>query len=281
MNVRTTPYGYQYENGVVIVNPSENNIIQQIFSDYLQGQSLLNIAEKLNVRRIEYRPGVVGWNKSRVMRLIEDERYIGTEIYPSIIDKEIYSEAVNLKLSKNTQQKTNRQDVIYNLDVPTYCPECGSIMKRKHRSVNNERWICSNEGCRITYSISDTMLLTRLTELLNQAIANPEVIQEVPTESEENIELLKLKNEINRTLDNTEFDKATLRSKMLEYTSLRYSSIDTNKYTTIKLKADFEKSSPLSEFSTELFRLTVKNIFFNSNGTVGITLLNGQQIGKE
>ena len=68
---------------------------------------------------------------------------------------------------------------------------------------------------------------------------------------------------------------------MLEYTSRRYAEIDPNKYITIKLKADFEKSSPLSEFSVDLFQLTVKSIYLEKDGAVGITLLNGQRIGKE
>ena len=85
MNVRTIPYGYRYENGAVTINPDESNIIQRIFSEYLHGQSLLNIAADLNTDCIEYRPGVIGWNKSRIMRLIEDERYIGTDTFPALI----------------------------------------------------------------------------------------------------------------------------------------------------------------------------------------------------
>ena len=49
-------------------------------------------------------------------------------------------------------------------------------------------------------------------------------------------------------------------------------------YVSRRLKADFEKSSPLSSFSADLCTRTVKSIRL---GTVSITLINGQNIGKE
>ncbi len=281
MNVRTLPYGYRYENGVVIANPAERNVIQWIFSEYLQGQSLLKIAERLNFDQIEYRPGVIGWNKSRIMRLIDDIRYIGDETYPALISQEIHDGAVMLKLQKNTQQETNRQDAIYNLDVPVYCPVCGEIMKRRRNSRNNEKWTCGNPICGIGYSLPDKVLLAKLTALLNHIIANPGIIQEIPTEHIQSTDLIRMKNEISRTLEGSGFDKESLREKMLAYVSRQYTEIGTNKYITYKLKADFEKSGPLSAFSTELFQMTVQSIFLNKSGTVGITLLNGQHIGKE
>ncbi|MBQ8334152.1 MAG: recombinase family protein [Clostridia bacterium] len=281
MNVRTIPYGYRYENGAVTINPNESEIIQRIFSEYLHGQSLLNIAADLNNDCIEYRPGVIGWNKSRIMRLIEDERYIGTDTFPALITQETHTHATMLKLQKSTQRETNRKDAIYNLNVPMYCPQCGGIMKRQHNTRGNERWGCRNPECGVSFSLPDTTLLAELTIILNHIIEDPEIIHEIPSEYEPNTELQYLKNEISRTLEGYGFDKAALRQKMLEYTSRRYAEIDPNKYITIKLKADFEKSGPLSEFSTELFQLTVKSIYLETNGNVGITLLNGQRIGKE
>ena len=281
MNVRTIPYGYRYENGTVTINPEEYIIIHRIFSEYLQGHSLLNIAERLNDDHIEYRPGVMGWNKSRVMRLIEDKRYIGTEIYPALIFEEIQKRAINLKLQKSTQCNTNREDAIYNLEVPMYCPHCGGIMKRQHYAKGKDRWVCRTTECGVSFLLSDETLLSELTCLLNQVIDDPDIIHEIASEREPNTELQYLRNEISRTLSGNSFDKSTLRQKMLEYTTKMYTEIDSNKYTTIKLKADFENSSPLSEFSVELFQLTVKSIYLGKDGAVGITLLNGQRIGKE
>ncbi len=281
MNVRTLPYGYCYENGVIVANHTENNILQLIFNEYLHGKSLLDIAENLNANHVEYRPGIVGWNKSRIMRLLEDERYTGTEVFPALITKEMYCCITKLKLQKSTQQKINRKDAIYNLDVPMYCPDCGSPMRRKHSPKNAEKWVCEASTCGTGYSLPDSILLSELTGILNQLITNPDYIQETHTECRPSMELIRLQNEITQAFGKNSSDKEELRKKLFEYTARRYTEIDTTKYITQKLKVDFEKSSPLSAFSIELFQLTVKSLFLTKDGTVGITLLNGQQFGKE
>ena len=50
---------------------------------------------------------------------------------------------------------------------------------------------------------------------------------------------------------------------------------------TDRLKADFEKSSPLSAYSTELFIRTVTAVLLAKDGTVSLLLKNGNLIGKE
>lgn len=52
-------------------------------------------------------------------------------------------------------------------------------------------------------------------------------------------------------------------------------------YIAKRLKADFANASPLSDFSSELFGRTVSELRLYDNGSVILTLTNGQQIGKE
>ena len=73
MKRRTIPFGYKYENGAIMINASSSDIVKEIFSRYLSGDSMLNIAELLNKLHLEYRPGVVGWNKARIKRILEDK----------------------------------------------------------------------------------------------------------------------------------------------------------------------------------------------------------------
>ena len=79
MKKRNIPFGYQYQNGVITAHPQEVTVLNRIFSEYQNGCSLLEIANRLNDENIEYQTGVTGWNKSRIMRLIEDVRYSGEE----------------------------------------------------------------------------------------------------------------------------------------------------------------------------------------------------------
>ena len=50
---------------------------------------------------------------------------------------------------------------------------------------------------------------------------------------------------------------------------------------TDRLKAHFEKSSPLSVFDAELFSKTVTAVLLTKNGAVSLFLKNGNIIGKE
>lgn len=62
MKTRNIPFGYTMENGKIIFHPTESQAVQDIFSDYLDGQSLLKIAQSLNERQVEYLSGTTGWN---------------------------------------------------------------------------------------------------------------------------------------------------------------------------------------------------------------------------
>lgn len=48
MKKRNIPFGYQWENGVITAHPTESKIVIGIFTAYITGQSLLQIAEALN-----------------------------------------------------------------------------------------------------------------------------------------------------------------------------------------------------------------------------------------
>ena len=283
MKIRNIPYGYQYKNGSIAIQEKETETVKQIFNEYLNGQSLLKIADKLNDEHIEYMPGVYGWNKSRIRRLIEDERYIGAKGYPPIIDENTRKSLIRIKSEKNTQKHIDRKSDIFNLDVPVICPKCNCNMYRRHDSCRKMKdwWCCEN--CKTIVNIADGDFIRRITDLLNAVIINPNIIQLSDTQSEikASTDVIRIENEINRELENIRFDKNILIKKMFECVSVKYGNIDSQKYISEKLKADFANASPLIHFSMELFSRTVKAIKLSTDGTVSIVLMNDQQIGKE
>lgn len=48
MSNRTLPYGYCYKNGIIAIESKESKVLKRIFSAYLNGDSMLTIAEQLN-----------------------------------------------------------------------------------------------------------------------------------------------------------------------------------------------------------------------------------------
>lgn len=65
MKIRNIPYGYQYKNGSIAIQEKETETVKRIFTEYLNGLSLLKIAEHLNNEQIEYMRSayVVGINQ--------------------------------------------------------------------------------------------------------------------------------------------------------------------------------------------------------------------------
>lgn len=283
MKNRNIPFGYQYENGCIVLAASDSAIVKEIYAGYIGGSSMLNIARSLNERKVEYLPGITGWNKARIKRIIEDERYLGTESYPQIITQESYDAIQSIKSSRNTQRDTDRRSEIYQLAVPVYCPVCGMKMKRRTdiRCTVPQRWACKKPECKTLIMKSDKDLLAEITALMNQVIAKPEQVYIAADQVEPSIETRKAKNEVGRMLDTAGFDKDLLRSKLFECVSLRYGDLDSKPYIAKRLKAVFEQSSLLSEFSAELFGRTVKSLHLEADGNVSITLLNDQRIRKE
>lgn len=279
MKNRTLPYGYRCDNGIIVQHPQECEIVKRICKAYLDGQSLLTIATWLNKEQIEYMPGVIGWNKARLKRFIEDERYLGKEPYPVILDEESYTAMQRIKEKRNTQKDIDRTTDIFQIAVPVKCPICGRRMQRRHdsRYQCQQRWLCENKECRELIKIADSDLLGAINGIL--AGITPEHIRlTTPTETEPSIEGRRLNNEIARMLESAEIDKNALRKKMMECVSRKYKELDTAAYTVRKLQSEFERST---DNSIERLNRTACEVILYPDLTVGIILLNGQLIRKE
>ena len=284
MKKRNIPFGYQYQNGTIATHPQEAAVLNRIFSEYQNGYSLLEIASRLNDENIEYQPGVTGWSKSRIMRLVENERYTGKNGFPAIIDEDTHHAMMEMKAKKNTQHGTDRNHEIFHIDVPVICPTCSGEMVRRHDSrfkKCQQRWICSNADCRTVIHKEDSNLLDDITVLLNRVIVNPELVQISLIDESMSVQTLKAENEIARILDTLDYDKNALRKKMIECVSLKYADINSAPYIAHRLKAVLLDAEPLSAFSLPLFKRTVQAIHLEKDGTVNIRLANGQMVGKD
>ena len=227
MKTRNIPFGYRMENGKIIFHRTESQAVKEIFSDYLDGQSLLKIAQSLNERQVEYLPGTTGWNKARLKRIIENKRYIGNDGYPSIIEQSVYDKAQAVRASRNTQKSLDRTADIFKLQLPVLCEKCREPMHRKHdsRTAYREKWVCKT--CGEVIKISDDAFLSAITECINYLIAKPNILRGDPTPTEPPVEVIRLKNEIGRLLDSPTIEKETLKNRIFEYASLLYETLDT------------------------------------------------------
>lgn len=282
MKNRNIPFGYRFESGKIVINPDEQNILQRICSEYLDGRSLLQIANGLESDKVEFAPGIITWNKARIMRIVDDDRYLGNATFPQIIDEATVKRLRSRKASRNTQTSTDRQSGIYLLKVPVVCPACGKPLHRLQdtRCKCTQKWVCNQ--CHIQIKKEDSVLMEDITDFLNGLIRNPEIIQPAqPSQAEAPIEQRRLDNEIARTLEGYDFDKDALREKMYQRASLGYLQIGDEAYVEHKLKMTLEQHDILGSFDSELTNKIVKLISLAESGSVTIILINDQEIRKE
>ena len=275
----TAPFGYMIEMGQLIVHPLEGEIVLAIFADYLAGASLKNIAEDLAGRKIEYLPGESGWNKSRVKRILEDVRYLGTEQFPVLVDEASLHAVQARKQERNDRKVIQPESHVSQVAVPVACAACGTAMARTHHSKRKiaDAWDCH---CCMRVWLADSDLLAGITEILNRLIADPSLIADEPHEPNEaqQLEIRRLQNEVGRQLEGFDLDRDAIQQGIFSLAAAKFKGLPDHT-TTKLLRAAFEKSAPLDCFSRELLEAAVTKILLG--GGIFLKLKNHQIIGKD
>lgn len=285
MKNRRLPYGYKMEKGIIQIHPAEAETVKRIFSHYLAGENLKEIAEALTKRKIEYLPGESTWNKNRIKRMIEDKRYLGDETYAAILDTETFQRA-------NAEKNDRRSYVVpivtsedKRITHKVYCEECGGRLIHRTDTTQKQRetWYCESKECKYGISMTVEAMKAEITEIMNRLIISPS-LAEAPcqkTDYEPSVEVLRMENEIERMLEALDFEKETVQDLILKCAAEKYKECSNIQPITDRLKADFAKAGPLSDFSARLFDRTVDAILLGRNQAVRLKLKNGTIIGKE
>ena len=100
-------YGYDKdENGDLIINKEQAEVVKLIFDLYLDGKSILGIVKELKERSIKSPTGKENWPKRSIEEMLSNEKYIGVSVvnvggeegqiyklnnsHPAIISKEMF-----------------------------------------------------------------------------------------------------------------------------------------------------------------------------------------------
>ena len=85
------------EEGHLIVNPEEAEVIKRIFREYLEGASCLKIAKGLERDGIRTSRGNPRWHDSTIRKILENEKYMGD----ALLQKTYTIDFLNKKRGKN------------------------------------------------------------------------------------------------------------------------------------------------------------------------------------
>lgn len=167
------------ENGHLIIDPVQAEVVKRIFREYLEGASLLSICRGLEADHILTAAGKIKWRPESVKKLLMNEKFMGDALlqktytvdfltkkrvvnngivpqyyvennHEAIIPKELYFEVQEeIKRRSNLKRSTNGKKQIYSskfaLSSIVYCGECGEIYRRVHwnnRGKKSVVWRC-------------------------------------------------------------------------------------------------------------------------------------------
>ena len=278
---RRIPFGYQMKNGEIVTEPRELYAVSKIFADYLKGKSLLEISRSMQEEQIPYHPGEdISWNKNMVKRILENEKYLGTETYPQLISADIFHRANNKKIKKATNICIV-PDELKEIRNITLCAEC---RKRLFRNQNGT-WNCKTYRCsEFEYVASDQMILSAVLNIMNSAIANPSLLD---AEAEMSVytpngEVVKQKNEISRLMDSTDIEYDRIKAAIMELAEIKYDccSYDDVPQKTVLLKEIMKGVKRLNTLDVDLLLKCAEHITVSHNATIGLELINGVKLNN-
>lgn len=240
-NNRKLPFGYRMEFGEHIPQPAEAETVRWIYQTYLAGASYKALAAALQERGIPYDDGKL-WNKNMVARILEDQRYVGTDRYPPILPEDQFRSAQERRMDRAAPvRKTPAQMELRRL--------CGSP--------------------------PPTWVERQILALLNRLVQDPESITPGQTETEDPAEVKKLHRELDEILHSPPADSGQARTLAFQIAERRLNAIGPEEYETLRLQRLFRDHPPMEELERELLRESVRQIIYRGK-TIQVRLKNGQ-----
>ena len=258
MKIRKYPFGYELQMGKIQMNPLDAKWVQKIYDFYLSSQSFQKTADWLNAEQIPYSTMQSKWNKNTVARILQDGRYLGDGVYPSIISREKYKLTTEIIQSKKT--------VISNedggIDIPIYCRKC--YRKIKKNGKNN--WSCPT--CKSYFKrINAEDLKNVIIESLQPYYDNPNLISH-PS-------VMKFDNIAPCLLIDSDFNEKVAQDMVYRMAEERYRILDSNEYETEKIRYLFRTAEALDFIVAQS---VVDKLLLDKEGNISVELINGQII---
>ena len=278
---RTIPFGYRMQQGEIVCDSVEADVVRDIFDRYLKGESLQIIATALTARGIRYHEGTNCWNKNMVKRVLENAHYLGDDQFPSIISGENYQAVQRRKTANNIYVPCG---VSGNIRGKTVCGHCGSRMIRTCKNRKTSRWECKNPDCGRLIHISDDQFNTMVSALLDALAHTPEALAaRIPQEPARHSNATRYANELINALNRGTESMEYLRSLVFACAAERYNELPDSsiQYKTDKLRQRMESGERGEAIRQELLNTAVRSIRITDPDNIALELVNGQLVGKE
>jgi len=276
---RVLPFGYCMQNGEIIMQPEESEAVKRIFTSYINGESLNSIADMMIANNISYHECSGKWNKNMVKRILENEKYLGTDEYSPIVSQEDFKLA-NAKKQKKSTKVCVISDELNIIRERTFCKECGKRLIRIGGNNRSDKWDCRNTECsRLGFRLTDNMLIGSVINVLNTVIANPDLINNItPTENtyQPDMTITRQQNEIDRLMENPVVNFESAKAEIIKLAQLKYDCCNYNDSVqkTGHLLAIISEREQLNTLDVDLFKSTVSRIYVSHFNSIEVEFIN-------
>lgn len=224
---RYIPYGYTMENGDIVIEQNEAKTIRYIFETYIAGATLKDIADRLTAQRVVYSEKNTEWNKARVMRILDNLKYLGDDTFPQIIDEGLFAEAARQKTTRQRTTPADTEQEIHVLKGYIVCGKCGCVMKRRveKKCKYKERWYCSNPDCDNNVHIRDTVILKKVQSLTMRMVEDDYTPEERKMPTTDTSDTLRIKSELEDELNRPNINAQRALELCIELVQIQYEGI--------------------------------------------------------
>lgn len=277
---RFITYGYCLDKGQLIVSNNEAKVVRYIFNQYADGISLRTLVEKLNEDKVEYSEGKCEWNKRRISRILQNEKYIGADNHPAIISSEIFQKANQLIILKGYKKKPCAPEIEY-LKKIVYCGQCGKLLHRRSMWDTREKWICHSD-CKCKRYIADEDIIAAVLNAIEKIKENPQILSrdEEETSYFRTNEIMRYTNEISRITNSLNPSFNTGKKLIFECANLKFQACREKKglaYTDRVLQLTKEQDID-NKIESDYLEKAVSKIVVDADGTTTVRFINGSEI---
>ena len=261
---RKLPFGYCMQNGQICIVDDEAEIIRMIFTSYAEGNSYETLAEWLNDGKHTYSPGK-RWNKNTLARILQDERYLGNNVYPAILAPGAFQ-----RRKPAASGKLNLPQ-IKDIRILARCAVCGKPIQRER----TDTWRCPHCMTSAVKS-TDKRLMDSVAELLQGLCQRPDAAASLAAADIESENVLAAKNSFTHELENEEFDESAARAKAISLAAARFDALGSEDYETRRIQYILARTEQNGGLDTALLRQITSVILIFPTGEVSLKLKNGQ-----
>lgn len=278
---RTIPFGYQMRQGKIVCEQMETDVVKNIFSMYLAGESLKRIAEIMTERGIRYHQHTEQWNKHMVKRILENDHYLGDGEYPQIIDGEDYLAVRLQKADRNTYAPCKPD--ISGIRDKAVCAACGASMRRDTKSHGRAHWKCGNPDCGKAVAIADDELVNTINARLDALAKAPYLLEmQNPPAQKTSMEALRLLNELTAAFNRGTKSGEYIRTLIFAAAAEKYNALPdlTPQHGMDELRTRLEAGEAGTEVRRKLMQTAVRAVRIGGAEDITLELINGNIIGR-